>query len=133
LNKLECQPLIIYGAGGFGRGVLQVILDQNRVSPVWDFQGFLVDPGFPAPQTVHGFPVLGDANWLEGNPDVQIGVAIGAPADRQRITRHLQAGYGNHFATLVHPRAWLGEKVTCGEGTVICAGALIATDGPDPL
>jgi sugar O-acyltransferase (sialic acid O-acetyltransferase NeuD family) len=125
---LKSQPLVIYGAGSFGRCVLQIVLDQNRISPIWKFMGFLVDRDFPAPETIHGFPVLGDASWLDGKSDVKVVIAVGAPAARRRIARHIKDEHRNRFATVIHPRAWLGDNVACGEGTVICAGALINID-----
>lgn len=122
------QTLVIVGAGGFGREVLQIVLDQNRIAPTWDCLGFLVDPQFPAPSEVHGLPVLGGTEWLSDKPDVQVVLAVGAPAARRRIARRISEGYGNRFAILIHPRAWLGENVACQDGTVICAGALLTTD-----
>lgn len=121
------QGLVIYGAGGFGREVLQIVKDLNRVAPTWDCRGFLVDSGFVAEQRVHGLPVLGDAEWLRNHVDVQVIVAVGSPAGRRRITRRI-AAYGNQFATLIHPRAWIGDHVEIPAGCVICAGALITTD-----
>jgi sugar O-acyltransferase (sialic acid O-acetyltransferase NeuD family) len=29
---------------------------------------------------------------------------------------------------LIHPRAWVGQHVDIGEGSILCAGALITTD-----
>ena len=42
-------PIAIYGAGGFAREVLQIILDINELSPhdpLWHPVGFIVDPAF---------------------------------------------------------------------------------------
>lgn len=122
------QRIAIYGAGGFGREVLQVLRDINAVAPTWACAGFLVDPGFDSPAQVAGLPVLGGVDWLAANPDVWVVVAIGSSAARRQVVERIRQQCPNRFATLVHPRAWMGEGVHLGEGTIFCAGALATTD-----
>ena len=62
------QRLVIFGAGGFGREVLQLVRDINAVSPVWTCDGFLVDSQYAAcGGLVQGLPILGDLTWLNQN------------------------------------------------------------------
>lgn len=123
------RQLAIYGAGGFGRDVLQVIRDINDAcAGAWEPVGFVVDEEFISESPVQGLPVLGSVDWLTRNPDVEVVIAIGAPAVRHRIARYIAREASNRFATLIHPRAWLGQNVRLGEGTVICAGALLTRD-----
>lgn len=123
------RPLVIYGAGGFGRDVLQVVRDINEAQPgAWDLVGFLVDEEFVSASSVQGLPVVGSVEWLTRNPQVEVVIAIGAPAVRHRIAIRIAREAGNRFATLLHPRAWLGQNVCLGEGSVICAGALLTRD-----
>ena len=128
MENASPDPIVIFGPGGLGHEILTIILAQNKVSPTWDFQGFLIDPEFSAPDTIHGFPVLGGIDWLKSRPEVKVVVAVGAPSDRRRIARRITAECGNHFATIIHPRAWLGDTVEYGEGVVIHAGALLSID-----
>ncbi|SPA26387.1 conserved hypothetical protein [Cupriavidus taiwanensis] len=120
-------PLVIYGAGGFAREVLQVALDMNSQTPRWDVQGFLVDPGYDVAEPVHGLPVMTTDTWL-APVDGELVIAIGDTSARRAIADRMHAQFGMRFATLVHPRAWVGRQVRIGEGSVICAGALITTD-----
>lgn len=122
------RRIVIFGAGGFGREVLQIIRDINRVQPTWLFEGFLVEPGYENSGLVQGCPVLGDINWLAIHPDVEVVIAIGISAVRQRIARSIRAICNNPFATLIHPRAWVGDHVVFGPGSVVCAGSLVTTD-----
>lgn len=123
------KRIAIYGAGGFGREVLQVIRDINRISPAWKMEGFLVDKSYAvAGNAVQGFPILGDAEWLEGREDVEVFVAVGNSAARARIVEKIRTRFRNSFATFVHPRAWVGDHVVLGEGVIICAGCLVTTD-----
>lgn len=122
------KPLWIYGAGGFAREVFALITEINRIQPTWIVQGFVVDPDVVAPESLKGLPVVRSAT-----KDVSGGltwwvVAIGNPGVRQKIVKQLQADKIPQFATLVHPRAWIGPDVTIGEGCIICAGVSITTD-----
>jgi sugar O-acyltransferase (sialic acid O-acetyltransferase NeuD family) len=120
--------IVIVGAGGHGREILQLIRDINAAAPTWDCAGFLVDAGFDTPPAVAGLPVLGDLGWLAANPDAAVVVAVGAPSARKRLVRRIRALGGNPFPVLVHPRAWIGAGVELGAGSVVCAGVMLTTD-----
>ncbi|MDT8372172.1 MAG: acetyltransferase [Gammaproteobacteria bacterium] len=122
------KPIVIFGSGGLGREVLQLIRDINALQPTWTCLGFLVDSRFASQSIVQGIPVLGGIEWLDANADVAVVVAIGSSAERLRITNRIRSRCQNSFATLVHPLAWIGENVVIGDGSIICAGALITTD-----
>jgi sugar O-acyltransferase (sialic acid O-acetyltransferase NeuD family) len=120
--------IYIYGCGGFGREVLQIILDLRGAGESIDCAGFLVDEGISAPATVQGVPVLPfDAGFKPVN-NAEFVVALGAPQVRRRIVGELRSRLSARFAVLVHPRAWIGRNVRLGEGCVVCAGAAITTD-----
>lgn len=120
--------VVIFGCGGFGREVLQVVRDLAATGADWDCDGFLVDPGFEAPAMVQGKPVHHDLAQFGPAGDLSVLVAIGQPAARKRMTQALLQRGVRSFPTLVHPRAWLGQNVFLGEGVIVCAGALITTD-----
>jgi sugar O-acyltransferase (sialic acid O-acetyltransferase NeuD family) len=122
------KRIVIFGAGGFGREVLQLIRDINRIHRTWNCLGFIVDSSFNDRSSIHGLPILGGSEWLANNPDVQIIVAVGSSSDRWRITNRIRSQCDNSFAVLIHPRAWVGDNVEIGCGSVVCAGALITTD-----
>jgi sugar O-acyltransferase (sialic acid O-acetyltransferase NeuD family) len=123
------KPIVIFGAGGFGREVLQILRDINRSVPgTWDPLGFIVDAGYATDLSVQGLPVLGSIEWLQQNKHVLVVISVGSPSARWRIVKRISGTCENSFATLVHPRAWLGDSVEIGCGSVICAGVLITTD-----
>lgn len=123
--------IVIFGAGGFAREVLQIILDinlQSPLTPIWNPIGFIVDPAFIDVEPVHGLPILGTFEWLAAHPSIQIVIAVGCSAARRRIAASVMSACSNSFATLVHPRAWVGRRVKIGQGSVICAGSQVTTD-----
>lgn len=124
-------PIAIFGAGGFAREVLQIVLDinaQSTLTPIWDPVGFIVDAAFVDVEPVHGLPILGTFEWLAAHPSIHIVIAVGSSAARRRIAASVVAACNNSFATLVHPRAWVGRHVNIGQGSVICAGSQVTTD-----
>jgi sugar O-acyltransferase (sialic acid O-acetyltransferase NeuD family) len=124
------RPIAIFGAGGFGREVLQVVLDINAQAggdAPWRPVGFIVD-GASSADAVHGLPILGGVEWLGQHADAAYVVAVGSSAGRRRIVQRIVAACPNRPATLIHPRAWLGDNVEVGAGSVLCAGCLVTTD-----
>jgi sugar O-acyltransferase (sialic acid O-acetyltransferase NeuD family) len=126
------KPLLIFGAGGFAREVLQVALDclvepsanTFPLEPV----AFAVDAAFADRTPVHGLPVLEPQEAFARFPDALVVIAIGSPVARRRIAAAVESGFGPRWATLVHPRSWLGRRVQTLPGAVVCAGCQITTD-----
>ena len=124
------KPLVIYGAGGYGREVAWIACDINSQRPTWDLLGFLDNNAATLPKTVCGFPVLGTAQWLAKNPRVHVALAIGDPKARAKIARSLQAS-NMALATLIHPTTILPRhprwETSIGRGTIVGANVVINT------
>jgi sugar O-acyltransferase (sialic acid O-acetyltransferase NeuD family) len=121
------RDLVLYGTGGLGREVLEMVLDINEERPTWNFLGFLDDDPSHRGGLVHDAEVLGGAAWLEGRSEVRVGIAIGSPAAKRRIAAAM-ADLGIELATIVHPRAWVGRRVEVGAGCILCPGSCASTD-----
>jgi sugar O-acyltransferase (sialic acid O-acetyltransferase NeuD family) len=122
------RDLVILGAGGYGREVLQCVRDVVRDGADWNLVGFLDDDPLVAGGALHGHEVLGGVEWLKRPKPPAVAVAIGAPLGRQRAVEALRAiGHDDH-ATLVHPTAWLGDDVAIGRGSVVLAGVRASID-----
>jgi sugar O-acyltransferase (sialic acid O-acetyltransferase NeuD family) len=119
------KDLVILGAGGHAREILQCVLAINHLSPTWNFLGFLDD--FPVSAEVAGFSVLGPSSWLHGR-DCNVVVAVGSPALRRRLVVRIQGVASVKFATLIHPSAVIGSSVSIGPGCMISAGAILTAD-----
>lgn len=120
-------PIVVFGTGGFGREVHELIEDINDREPTFEMVGFLDGNAELHGQLVHDLPVLGDHRWLKDNPGVVVAVSVGNPAVKRRLVEALGES-GAVFPTLVHPRAELGRRVELGEGSIICMGNLVTTD-----
>jgi sugar O-acyltransferase (sialic acid O-acetyltransferase NeuD family) len=117
---MTVTPLVVIGAGGFGREV------HSHIECV----GFLAD-GHADVELVEerGLPFLGPVVGLTSLPgDVRYVIAIGNGAARRRIDEWATAE-GRGTMSLVHPSAVLGRhRVTLGPGSIVCASAVVTTN-----
>ncbi len=123
------RSLVIVGAGGHGRELLDVVEAVNAAGPSarYTFLGFLDDGSAdPDPVARRGAPLLGGLDLL-GRLDADYLIGLGEATARQHVDRYASV-HGRRPATLIHPRANLGGDVRLGPGTVVCALASITTN-----
>lgn len=119
------KNLVIFGTGGFGREVAELVEDINAAAPTWNLIGWLDGNAATHGHEVHGLPILGNTDWLTSAPETEVVVAVGNPGVKRRIVQQL----GNaNFATLVHPTVKIRSRVQLGQGCVICEGTQITTN-----
>lgn len=125
------KKIFIIGAGGFGREVAWLIerINSEGQEPVWEIQGFVDDDVKKHGKTENGYPVIGGCSIFENcMEEVWAVCAIGAAAVRKRVIKNLQK-YGNiRFAVLIDPKAVASARVQIGEGSIVCAGAVVTVD-----
>jgi sugar O-acyltransferase (sialic acid O-acetyltransferase NeuD family) len=125
------RPLLIIGAGGFGREVLGIVEAINAVAPTWSLEGFIDDqPGIENEKAVAdlGSAIIGNVSSMTmRSPGRWAVVAVGSPSVRADIVTSL-LGSGLLWATLVHPDTTVGPRVTVGEGCIIAPGARLSTN-----
>lgn len=120
------KPLVIVGAGGFGREVLGIVNAINGDIPTWKVIGVLDDDVSDARRAAVarvGTSLLGPVAAL---PDMRAAavIAIGAPVVRASVHH---ANPGTEWATLIHPQATVGRGTQIGAGTIIAPGARLST------
>jgi sugar O-acyltransferase (sialic acid O-acetyltransferase NeuD family) len=107
----------IIGAGGFGREIYWSLSPIERINTV-----FFVDDEYWNDKDENVLPL----SQFESDK-YEIIVAIGDPLIREKIVKKLPKG--TKFFTHIHPSVIiLGEDVSIGDGSVICAGTIITTN-----
>ena len=120
-------PLVIVGAGGFGREVLGLVRDINSAAPTFDFLGFMDDGEINAHLLQRlGATLLGPASRLADFAASYV-VGIGATEPRRRIEA-VARSLGRTAAVLKHPSATIGSDVQIGDGAIVAAGARLTTN-----
>lgn len=124
------KPLIIVGAGGFGREVFAIVQAINEQEPVWSVEGFVDDAPVRATHRLVadlGSRILGNVASLAGQaPHLWAVVAVGSPTTRAHLVASLDP-QGIQWATLIHPDSTIGPRVTLGQGSIVAAGARLST------
>jgi sugar O-acyltransferase (sialic acid O-acetyltransferase NeuD family) len=123
-SPTKARKLAIFGAGGHGRELAWL---AERAGWNKSDMFFVVDRPEYLAEEINGLPVrlLDDAT----KPDDKIGfvVALGDAAARERCaTLCEQAGFT--AIPLIHPGIELSPTVTIGQGSVICAGAILTVN-----
>ena len=123
------EPLVILGAGEFGREVAWLVDEINRAAPEpkWNLLGFLDDSPNPLAEFSHYPPLLGrpEAYRTLGRPFAVCAVANSGT--REALVARLNA-LGARWATLIHPTAGIGMGTQIGEGSILCRQAMVTVD-----
>lgn len=128
-RRPDIGRVAVFGAGGLGREIVQLLLDLAATGLAAEPLAFLVDPDSTAPTALHGLPVhRGAEGFLRADGGVSVVVALGDPMARARVVARLEGALGPRFVTLVHPSAWLGSTVTLGAGSLVTAGVMASAD-----
>jgi sugar O-acyltransferase (sialic acid O-acetyltransferase NeuD family) len=121
------RDLVVIGAGGMAREVLDVVEAINTRQDAWRVVGLVADPA-PDEELLRrrGYRFLGSLQELR-NLDCDVVIGIGNGPVRARIDVEVSA-WGHRSATLVHPAATIGSEFVVGDGTVLLAGARVTTN-----
>lgn len=127
-------PVVVVGAGGFGRETLDVLEAINRQSSQspYGIQGVVDDS--PSDHDLEillkrGIKYLGSTGDLMNlsHRDFRYLIAIGNPEHRKSIDQKLRAA-GFLATSAIHPTVVVGSNLQMEAGVVICAGVQISTN-----
>lgn len=121
----ERVSVVIYGAGGHGRVVAEII-EQGGVHRI---VGFVDDDPTLQGHCVGDYPILGDRSALQRLRDRGVEgciLAIGSNSVRSALAS-LAKGLGLELITVIHPSAHISPGATIGEGSVVEACTVIKT------
>lgn len=122
-------PIVILGAGGFGRHAHDVVDAINGVEPTFEMLGFL-DDGQPDEGLLleRDSSHLGPISKLEQLPaEVGYLIGIGVGRVRQKIDTWATS-IGRDAVTAIHPTVTFGRNVSIAPGVVLCAHTSIGTN-----
>lgn len=121
------QELIIVGAGGFGRELLQWVKDLNKVEHKWNIKGFIDDNLEALSKYRCDYEVIGKISDWQPAKDEVFACAIANPRLKEKIVVSLKER-GAKFVTIIHPNAIIGEFNIVGEGVIIYPGARVTVN-----
>lgn len=120
---MEKTELIIIGAGGFGREVASMLLNDKKFSHI----GYL-DQGLAPGTMVNGKEVMGPFESLDNIDFKRMAfvIAIANTKVRAEIVEKLKA-YNLYFPNIIHPQVQIQDPnfVEMGKGNIICNGTIL--------
>jgi sugar O-acyltransferase (sialic acid O-acetyltransferase NeuD family) len=123
---VSTREIVIVGAGGFGREVLEYARDTFTDPAQFRIKGMLDDRLGDTAGFDLGLDVLGDTSTYPVQESDGFLIAVGNPAHRQLLSRRL-AARGARFLTLVHPRAYVARSAQLGAGCIISPFATVGS------
>jgi UDP-perosamine 4-acetyltransferase len=117
------MDVVILGAGGHGRVVLDILRACGQFNPI----GFIDANASLAGSEINGVPVIGPPNQLPKLRQKKIKSAIVAIGDSNTRMRYVQTLDDLCFDVInaIHPAACVAESATLGRNVVLSAGAVV--------
>ncbi|HTM66048.1 MAG TPA: acetyltransferase [Flavipsychrobacter sp.] len=128
-------PIVVYGAGGLGREVFQLLEKIDSIEKCWTLCGF-IDDNLPKQTRCGYYSVLENGAFLNSLPEPNrvtdsnnVVIAIGDPTIKKQVADSLT----NPFLTypvIIHPSVEIEKELRAniGEGSIITAGNLLTVD-----
>lgn len=128
MNNIR-QKVVIIGAGGFGREVLDIFEAYNREHNIWEIIGFVDDNPSLHDKKIRGYPVVGSVDWFRRKEakDVKSVIAVGDNTVRQKIAKKAREN-GAKFCNIIHPSVIKTEYIDFGEGIIVTAGCILTNN-----
>lgn len=123
------KKLFIYGAGGLGRGVMELAEIINSKNNTWEIKGFIDDNKMIKDKIINGYKVYSfkDIKNEYNSNNVEISVAIGDPYIKKIIIEDIEK-LNCKFASLIHPNCYISKWNKIGKGVIIRDGCSISTN-----
>ena len=123
----KIKKLIIIGAGGVGQEVALIVKQINEVDEKWNIIGFIDDNPKTWGKVINGHSVIGGTDKLKFlSDDYYVVIAIANYKVKKKIVNRINGRL--KFATIVHPKVWVHDFMTLGQGTIIYEGAILTAN-----
>ena len=117
-KKSKLKKIVLIGAGGFGKEVLQTILDCENESKMFDIVGFIDENKKLWGKTICNLKVLGGLEWLENNSNVGCVMCVSDGNIRKTLVKKISE-LNLSFPSIVHPTALISKFSKIGDGVII--------------
>lgn len=112
------KDLLIVGAGGFGRELLQWSKEINEIEPRWNIKGFLDDDLHALDGYDCDYEIVGKISEWQPNENEEFVIALGFPEVKKKVIGSLLERDAE-IVSLIHPDAHIGGFCKIGKGCII--------------
>jgi sugar O-acyltransferase (sialic acid O-acetyltransferase NeuD family) len=124
MTKLNQEQIIIFGAGGHSKVVIDVIEKQG----LYKIVGLVDNDPDLLNTNVYGYKVSNKFSETDKQQSKKYIIAIGDNKVRKRIEENTREGEFELSLPIIHPSAQLARGIKIGNGTVLMAGTIINAD-----
>lgn len=113
------QRLLIYGASGLGREILDMIMEINSINPQYEIEGW-IDDGLPLGTVVNNVAVIGNIDYIATVDSCAVVLAIADPNIKEKLYNKIKAENARIvFPTIIHPSSSVSPLSELDEGVII--------------
>jgi len=117
---IKKNKIFIFGAGGHGKVVLDILLESGV-----DVLGFLDEDANKLGKKINGFKVLGNWSYIKKvKKSAHIALGIGDNKAREKISMKAKKSK-IAIISVIHPKSVISKSAKIGEGAVIMPGAVV--------
>jgi sugar O-acyltransferase (sialic acid O-acetyltransferase NeuD family) len=122
------KKLILLGAGGAGREVLQIAKDIYKIEKNdWILHGFLDDAPDYQNKNIDGLYVIGKINeWVPKLDEIFVCSIANIAIRKEVISDYKKKGAS--FISLIHPTALINETAVFGEGLIMYPNSVLSSN-----
>ncbi len=119
------KNLLIIGAGGCGREVLQWAKDINKISKKWNIKGFLDDNPQALDGLICNYSVVDNIDSYHIENEDEFVCCVGNSATRKNIIDKLK-NKGAIFTSIIHPTAIVADSARLGDSVILYPYSIIS-------
>jgi len=119
------KNLIIIGAGGCGREILQWAKDINKQERTWNIKGFLDDDAKALNNKKCDIPILSSIDAYDVQEEDVFVCGIGDSTTRKAVIKKMK-DKGAEFVNIIHPTAIVADSCTLGNGIILYPFSLVS-------
>ena len=123
------SKLVIVGAGGFGREISYQLAEVNRKTDTYQILGFADDTPELQGQTINGYPVMGNLQWLiDYDREICAVICIGNSQARKKVVERISVNPNISFPTFIADDVRFAEDLSYGKGCIICLSSILTVN-----
>ena len=122
--------IVIFGASGLGKEILQLLKVINKENSIWNILGFIDDNKNLKHKNINGYTVLGGVEYFETNSSFSVVVAIANPDLKKALVDKINNfNKGHRFPNIIHPKVDIDFKcINLGIGNIITEGCILTSN-----
>ena len=124
------KDIIIVGASGFGKEVLQLLNRINKENTCWSILGFIDDNPKLSGITINNQSVIGGVERLKNFSCCSVVIAVTDPSLKLSLISKINS-YGNdfNFPNIIHPNVEMSLALNqIGHGNIITEGCILTSN-----